>query len=279
MARAKSISVFLMDGESDGRYKCSIFGYTAEAYKVPKSMIDKCTDIEHLNQSGVYFLLGTDDNDNPAVYIGQACTRKNKKGLLLRVKEKHKGFPEWTETIMLTTSDDLLGPTEISYLENRFCNMAIEANRYVVKNGNEPNPGNISEEKKADMETFAENAELLIGTLGHNIFKPLVSQNDEANGLKLFFSTGKADAKAILTSEGIVLLKGSRISDTTVTSCPANVLRAREQHKDKVDSNYILKENILFDKTSVALSFATGNSISGPKNWKNEEGIPLEQLD
>ena len=39
----------------------------------------------------------------------------------------------WTEAIAITTSNDSLGPTEISYLEHRFCQLAIEANRYEVK--------------------------------------------------------------------------------------------------------------------------------------------------
>jgi len=53
----------------------------------------------------------------------------------------------WTEAVAFTTSNNSFGPTEISYLENRFCNMAVEANRYIVKNSNDPNPG-ISQKKK-----------------------------------------------------------------------------------------------------------------------------------
>ena len=38
-------------------------------------------------------------------------------------------------------------PTEISYLENKFINMAIDVDRYKVRYGNDPNPGNVTEEK------------------------------------------------------------------------------------------------------------------------------------
>lgn len=41
-----------------------------------------------MKQSGVYFLLGRDDaNQQDTVYIGQATSRKNGEGVLLRVQE------------------------------------------------------------------------------------------------------------------------------------------------------------------------------------------------
>ena len=135
-----------MDGEPSGRIKCSLANWTGIAYKIPRTSLDKCKDMDILKQSGVYFLFGTNKDDDAVVYIGQAGVRKNGKGLLLRVQEAHPSIDYWTETIMFTTSNNSFGPTEISYLENRFCNLAIQANRYIVKNGNDPNPGNITEE-------------------------------------------------------------------------------------------------------------------------------------
>ena len=135
-----------MDGDPNGRIKCSLTNWTGVVYKVPRIAFDRCHDMNILKQSGVYFLFGTDENDNAAVYIGQASSRRNGQGLLYRIQEPHYSIGYWTEAVMVTTSNNSFGPTEISYLENRFCNMAKEANRYVVNNGNEPNPGNITEE-------------------------------------------------------------------------------------------------------------------------------------
>ena len=75
---------------------------------------------------------------------------------------------------MFTTTNNSFGPTEISYLENRFCNMAIEAGRYVVKNGNDPNPGNITEETESELEEFIDYAKIVMGTLGHKVFEPYI---------------------------------------------------------------------------------------------------------
>lgn len=174
--RGKSIQLFLMDGEASGRIKCTLANWTGVAFKIPRTELDKCKDRDDLKQSGVYFLFGTsDETGKGVVYIGQAGARKNGEGILNRLQE-HKRNPEkdyWTEAIVFTTSNNSLGATEISYLENRFCNMALAANRYEVRNGNDPTPGNITEEKESEMEEFIDYAKVIMGTLGHKLFEPL----------------------------------------------------------------------------------------------------------
>lgn len=134
--RGKSINLYLMDGDAAGRIKCTLANWTGVAYKIPRTELDKCKERDDLKQSGVYFLFGTsDDTGKGVVYIGQAGARKNGEGILNRLLE-HKRNPEkdyWTEAVVFTTSNNSFGPTEISYLENRFCNLAILANRYDVK--------------------------------------------------------------------------------------------------------------------------------------------------
>ena len=152
MARGKSINLFLMDGDANGRMKCTLANWTGVAYKIPRTELDNCKERDDLKQSGVYFLFGkSEETGDNVVYIGQAGARKNGEGILNRLQE-HKRNPEkdyWTEAIVFTTSNNSFGPTEISYLENRFCGLAVQAKRYVVKNGNDPTPGNITEEKES----------------------------------------------------------------------------------------------------------------------------------
>ena len=174
--RGKSINLFLMDGDANGRIKCTLANWTGIAHKIPRTELDKCKERDDLKQSGVYFLFGVSDQTGKlVVYIGQAGARKNGEGILNRLQE-HKRNPEkdyWTEAVVFTTSNNSFGPTEISYLENRFCNLAIAANRYEVKNGNDPTSGNITEEKESELEEFIDFAKLIMGTLGHKVFVPL----------------------------------------------------------------------------------------------------------
>ncbi|PKY70128.1 hypothetical protein CYJ40_07020 [Brevibacterium ravenspurgense] len=83
-------------------------------------------------------------------------------------QEKNEYF---THAVMLVTSDDSLGPTEISYLENAFHSRALAAGRVRTLNSNDPSPGTVTEEKKADLEEFIAFATIAIGSLGYRIFE------------------------------------------------------------------------------------------------------------
>ena len=92
MPRSKTIKLFLMDGEPSGRIKCSLANWTGIAYKIPRTALDKCKDLDILKQSGVDFLFGTDKAGNKVVDIGQGGGRKNGKRVFLRGQEGHKSI-------------------------------------------------------------------------------------------------------------------------------------------------------------------------------------------
>lgn len=169
----KVLTMYLMDGDPIGRIKCKIANWTGIVYKIPRISIDNCDDIQELTQSGVYLLFGTDKDENTVVYIGQAGNRKNGRGLLQRICEPHNSIDYWSEVIILTTGDGSFGPTEISYLENRLFNMARKAGRYDVKNSNDPNPGNVTEEKECELEEFINYARIAVGAIGHRVLNRL----------------------------------------------------------------------------------------------------------
>lgn len=295
MTRGKNINLYLMDGTANGRIKCTLANWTGVAYKIPRTELDKCKERDDLKWSGVYFLFGTsDETGNNNVYIGQAGVRKNGEGILNRLFE-HKRNPEkdyWTEAVVFTTSNNSFGPTEISYLENRFCNLAIGAKRYTVKNGNDPSPGHITEEKESELEEFVEYAKLIMGTLGHKVFIPLIqasrptdsvskTSDDEEPLLYLSRTIKKMDftVKAIgkQTSDGFVVLKDSLISPADAEYLPKEVLEKRKIRK--VDENNVLLENMLFNTPSGAAAFAIGKNANGWNEWKTEDGKTLHDLE
>ncbi len=281
--RGKSINLFLMDGEASGRIKCTLANWTGVAYKIPRTALDLCKDRDDLKQSGLYFLFGTSDQTgNNVVYIGQAVARKNGECLLYRLQE-HKRDPNkdyWTEAVVFTTSNNSFGPTEISYLENRFCGLALAARRYDVKNVIDPTQGNITEEKESELEEFIDYARIVMGTLGHKVFDPLVpvtipSPIDEP---LLYFENVNAKATGRRTSEGFVALKGSRLSQKITKSCPEAAIKARAKHKDKINQDYVLTEDVFFTSPSAAAAFVGGSSLNGNIVWKTESGVPLKQI-
>lgn len=287
--RGKSINLFLMDGEAGGRIKCTLANWTGVAYKIPRTALDLCKERDDLKQSGIYFLFGTSDQTgNNVVYVGQAGARKNGEGLLYRLQE-HKRNPDkdyWTEAVLFTTSNNSFGPTEISYLENRFCGLALAAKRYDVRNGNDPTQGNITEEKESELEEFVEYARIVMGTLGHKVFEPLVSASNifttedhpAVEEPLLYFENSNAKASGRRTSEGFVVLKGSVLSQKITQSCPDIAIKARTKYKDKINVSNILMDDVLLSSPSAAAAFVGGSSLNGNELWKTENGISLKNI-
>ena len=283
-----------MDGEASGRIKCTLANWTGIAYKIPRTELERCKTRQDLKQSGVYFLFGTSDNTGRGVvYIGQAGARKNGEGLLNRLQE-HKRSAEkdyWTEAIVFTTSNNSFGPTEISYLENRFCNLALQANRYEVKNENDPNPGNITEEKECELEEFIDYAKVIMGTLGHKLFesisKPVETtiepEKNQIREVGLLYlrrkikDVGIIEATGTQTTEGFVVFAGSYISPLDGDTISEAI---RERRKKVVlDAGGKLIEDILFTSPSSAANFITGKSSNGLTSWRDKNGNTLKSLE
>ena len=279
----KTIQLYLMDGNVNGRIKCTIGGWTGILYKIPRVDLEKCKDREHLKQTGVYFLFGTDDETGKElIYIGQAGARKNGDGLLCRLQEhkRNPGKDYWTEAVAITTTDNTFGPTEMNYLENRFRNIATDSKRYLVKNGNEPNSGNVSEEKESELEGFIENVKIIIGALGYKVFAPLEIAMEAAKEeiQLLHYKTSKVDAVGRVTSDGFVLLKGSKVRIDVQSACRDYIVENRKKNADKIDNNGILSDDIIFNSPSGAACFVYYGSVNGMEVWKNDAGKSLKQL-
>ena len=294
--RGKSINLFLMDGDPSGRIKCTLANWTGVAYKIPRTELDKCKGRDDLSQSGVYFLFGTSDQTGEnVVYIGQAGVRKNGEGILCRLQEHKRNIEKdyWTEAVVFTTSNNSFGPTEISYLENRFTNLALDAKRYAIKNGNDPTLGNITEEKESELEEFLDYAKIVMGTLGHKVFEPLadikvpaeLNNNNfsESSELSLHMKRKSRKSGQIIeadcrqTVEGFVVLKGSHIELNDSDSIPPGIKEARQ--RAKIDKNGVLQEDILFKSPSYAAAFVIGGHANGLTEWKTDEGKTLKDIE
>jgi len=235
----------------------------------------------------------SEQTGDDVVYVGQAGIRKNGEGVLCRLQEHKRNIDKdyWTESIVFTTSNNSFGPTEISYLENRFCTMAIEAKRYLVKNGNDPTAGNITEEKECELEEFIDYSKIVMGTLGHKVFDKLIEKKSiienteiiEEEELLLFLKrksrkSGQViTAKCNQTSEGFVVLSGSHIETIDSDSIPPGVNEARQ--KAKIDDKGILQEDVLLRSPSYAAAFVIGGHTNGLIDWKDASGKTLKEIE
>lgn len=291
--RSKNINMFLMDGEVTGKIKCTLSNWTGVIYKIPRIQLGDLKSRDEMKQSGIYFLFGRDeDKQKDVTYIGQATTRKNGEGVLLRIQEHtrdtHADY--FNDVIILTTQNNSFGPTEISYLENKFTQLAKEAGRYIVKNGNDPNPGNVTEEKESELDEIVENTLMIIGTLGYRVFVPMtkeVSQDltdNHSTYLYLKRKTKKSnkviEATCERTTEGFVVLEGSQVEIKDSSYLPASLKEMRQNLiASRVIQDGVLREKQLFSSPSYAAAFLLGMQTNGRTDWKDQDGRTLKELE
>ena len=291
--RSKNINMFLMDGEVTGKIKCTLSNWTGVIYKIPRIQLGDLKSRDEMKQSGIYFLFGRDeDKQKDVTYIGQATTRKNGEGVLLRIQEHTRDIHAdyFNDVIILTTQNNSFGPTEISYLENKFTQLAKEAGRYIVKNSNNPNPGNVTEEKESELDEIVENTLMIIGTLGYRVFVPMtkkVSQDltdNHSTYLYLKRKTKKSnkviEATCERTTEGFVVLEGSQVEIKDSPYLPASLKEMRQNLiASRVIQDGVLKEKQLFSSPSYAAAFLLGMQTNGRTDWKNRDGRTLKELE
>lgn len=291
--RSKNINMFLMDGEVTGKIKCTLSNWTGVIYKIPRIQLGDLKSRDEMKQSGIYFLFGRDeDKQKDVTYIGQATTRKNGEGVLLRIQEHtrdtHADY--FNDVIILTTQNNSFGPTEISYLENKFTQLAKEAGRYIVKNSNDPNPGNVTEEKESELDEIVENTLMIIGTLGYRVFVPMtkkVSQDltdNHSTYLYLKRKTKKSnkviEATCERTTEGFVVLEGSQVEIKDSPYLPASLKEMRQNLiASRGIQDGVLKEKQLFSSPSYAAAFLLGMQTNGRTDWKDQDGRTLKELE
>lgn len=111
------------------------------------------------------------------------------------------------------------------------------------------------------------------------------STNDENNPKVEFFlnmvdpkTQIRSNTKGHITKDGFIILKRSRILQREMISIPNSIRKLRQDlgNSGILDKNGILRENILFNSSSAAASFVLGSSAGGPLEWKNKDGISLE---
>ena len=278
----KTIKLFLLDADPDGRMICELSNWTGKAYRIPRGKVKDCTDREELKSTAVYLLFGKAESSTskPKVYIGEAENAYSR--LVQHVSEKEF----WNESVVFISKDENLNKAHIKYLESRLYEIAHSASRYGIQNGNTPTKASISEADQAEMEEFIEYIKMLINTMGFKVFEPIIKE-DEANieSEELFIKAARgANAIGKRVSDGFVVLKDSEIAVGTVPSFPKgfktlrgelleNNLVKEHNGKLKFDSDY------LFSSPSAAAAVIMGRSANGLIEWKDKSGRNLKSIE
>lgn len=165
MPHVNTVTLWLIDGKVEGRIQATLDNWAGVGYRIPPNSLSLKDPRNDLKSSGVYFLVGREEKSGKfegQVYIGQVQERRSGESIAQRFLEhKKSGKKSFTQHVIFFTAKDI-GPTELCYLEHRFWELAKQAGRYKVVNGNTPNGGYVTDAKKAGLENFVENVRTIM---------------------------------------------------------------------------------------------------------------------
>ena len=72
MAFSKTIQLYIFDGNPNGRIMCELSNWNGRAYKIARNEIAAFSHRADSDHTGVYSLLGKNEENRDTVYIGEA---------------------------------------------------------------------------------------------------------------------------------------------------------------------------------------------------------------
>lgn len=102
----KTIKLFLMDADPEGRMVCELSNWTGKAYRIPRGKVKDCANRPELKSTAVYLLFGRPESlsGKSRAYIGETENAYNR--LVQHVSEKEF----WNEAVVFIrcSSSDLI---------------------------------------------------------------------------------------------------------------------------------------------------------------------------
>ncbi|MDD5145217.1 MAG: GIY-YIG nuclease family protein [Candidatus Pacebacteria bacterium] len=121
----KKITLFLVDGEPDGKKTLSLGGWNGLGLMFPRNKLKELGSDENYQKPGIYFLFGKESEDSLvySAYIGEAENIFDR--LTTHSHDKSKDF--WHLTVAFISTDDSLTKAHVKYLESRCAELANNA--------------------------------------------------------------------------------------------------------------------------------------------------------
>lgn len=278
---AKTIKIFLIDSEPNGLKTAELSNWVGQAIVIPRNKLKEIRQRSDCNKPAVYFLVGKESEEAllPTAYVGEAENLWNR----LSTHDGSKDF--WQTAVAFVSKDNNLTKAHVRYLESRCINLATLAKRINLENGTESSLPSLSEADIAEMEEFLENLKLLLSALGYPILQEVISKEQKNISDPLFTCRGKdALATGRMTNDGFVVYKES----TATTNITKAVIHRNQKIIEKLLSNnylekrnnnvYVFVKDFVFNSPSGASDIILGNSTSGWKKWKTQDGKTLERI-
>ena len=271
MTRGITITNYLVSGNPEGVILAYMSNWTGQAIKIPRNLFPESKKYEEINRPGIYFLIGQneDNPDDKIVYIGEANNISER--LVYHIRDDNKSFFE--TIIAFSSKDENLTVSHTKYLELKLIDQLSKGTDYRTINKKEGNKVNLPRMVIDEMDTYLDNMIVLIPTLGFDLFGTKdslgKSQNEEIDS-ELFLEVGNTKAESELTSNGLLVKKGSLFNEKETNSLSGSYSNLRKTlleksviQKEKDSGKYIFLDNYEFSSPSQAAAIILGYSING----------------
>jgi hypothetical protein len=276
MNKPYSIKIFLPGGDPDGVRTIEKSNWSGAGIVIPRALMGEAKSRRELSRTGVYVLVGPPEESGlPRVYVGEGDPIKPR----LEQHSYKKDF--WTSCVAFTSKDENLNKAHVQYIESRLIELAAQAKRCVLDNGNMPALPSLSEADTADAEGFLSEMLLCFPVLGLSVLT-MAAPMQRADDL-LFISAKGIKAEGVETHDGFLVRCGSGAVKREVPSCHAYL----KQLRAALISNGVLKpsgdgyafaQDYVFPSPSTAAGIVQGRSANGRVDWKTKDGRTLKDL-
>lgn len=201
--------------------------------------------------------------------------------MLPRLEQHYRQKEFWTHAIVYSSKDESLNKAHIQYLESKLVQVASSAKRCELDNGNIPQAPTLGEADLTMATGYLDELLLCMPVIGYQFLNsPLLNLPQSEN---LFLKGKEAAAEGLVSSEGFVVLKGSKAIKSAAHSILPNLDLIRQTLVDKgifadTGDHYVLTQDYTFATPSTAAGVLLGRSANGRIEWKDGGGRTLKEI-
>lgn len=275
----KVLTQILLDEEMAGIVECSLDECVVSemAYKIPRNKMKEIKKLENINKVGVYILFGNNEQTGRKLaYIGKSTNICNR----LREQNREKEF--WSEAVAFVSRTTDLSETYIGYVESKLYSEATKVGRYEVENEQGPAEKDLSKSEKIVANKLVNEIKLIISMLGYKLFEEIINREEEQTIERecLYLKNhGEVYAKGIMTNEGFVILKGSKLKEGISEGISPSLVKyvRRERESEDIVDNEFVNDHVC-STPSMAAVLVLGRNSNGYTEWKDANGKTLRKI-
>lgn len=270
------ITMILKNGTTTGIVQCNLDEWIGVSYRIPRTKLKEAKELKGIDNTGVYILFGIDeDTGKNRAYIGEA------EDIYKRLIQHNKSKEFWRECTIFVSQDNSLNKAHIKFIENELYLKANQVGRYVIENDTKPTKTTLDGADEIRAIKFYEKIKMLTSIYGYPIFDDIVSKEriEEQKNILYLTNNKTTYAKGIMTDEGFVILKGSKIKEGISEGISLSLLKFAERERNSEDIiNGEFVNDHLCSSPSMAGVIILGRNCSGYEEWKNKDGKKLKDI-